>query len=91
MNTMTTTTFTTRLDVGLKSRLQRIAEQDRRSASFMANQAIENFVAEREATIELVELGLKLADKGVSISQAAIQKWMRGPANAPFPKPDTFE
>ena len=91
MNTMTTTTFTTRLDVGLKSRLQKIAEQDRRSASFMANQAIENFVAEREATVELVELGLKLADKGVSISQAAIQEWMRGPANAPFPKPDTFE
>ena len=74
MNTMTTTTFTTRLDVGLKTRLQRIAEQDRRSASFMANQAIENFVAEREATMELVELGLKLADKGVSISQEAIQK-----------------
>lgn len=91
MNTMPTTTFTTRLDVGLKARLQQIAEYDRRSASYMANQAIQNLVEEREATRELIHTGLELVEKGVSISENAINEWMNGPENAPFPKPDTFE
>ena len=36
---MTTTTFTTRIDLGLKRRLEQVAERDKRSASFIANQA----------------------------------------------------
>ncbi len=46
---------------------------------------------EHEATIDLVELGLELADMGISISEAAIHAWMHGPKDAPFPEPDTFE
>lgn len=88
---MSTIPFTTRLDADLKSRLQKIAAQDSQSVSFMAKQAIENFVAEREATMDLVDLGLKLADKGVSIPEKAIQDWMRGPADAPFPRPDSSQ
>ena len=88
---MPTTTFTTRLDVDLKARLQKIAEYDRRSASYMANQAIQNLVEEREATRQLVETGLMLADQGISISEGAIHAWMNGPEDAPFPEPDTFE
>ena len=88
---MPTSTFTTRIDVDLKERLQKIAQYDRRSASFMANQAILNLVEEREATRELIETGLMLADKGISISSEAIHAWMNGPEDAPFPEPDTFE
>lgn len=88
---MTTATFTTRMDPDLKQRLQKIADYDRRSASFVANQAILNMVEEREATRELVETGLMLADKGISISEGAIHAWMNGPENAAFPEPDTFE
>ena len=88
---MPTSTFTTRIDVDLKERLQKIAQYDRRSASFMANQAILNLVEEREATRELIETGLRLADKGISISSEAIHAWMNGPEDAPFPEPDTFE
>lgn len=91
MTTMPTTTFTTRLDVDLKERLQKIAQYDRRSASFMANQAIQNLVEEREATRELVKTGLELAEKGISISEDAVTAWMNGPEDASFPKPDTFE
>lgn len=92
METMATSTFTTRIDVGLKERLQKIARLDRRSASFMANQAIENFVEEREATRALVETGLMMIEKGApTISAEAIHEWMHGPDGAPFPEPDTFE
>jgi len=92
MQTMPTAIFTTRMDVDLKSRLQKIAGYDRRSASFVANQAILNHVEEREATRELVETGLMLVEKGApSISEGAIHAWMNGPEDAPFPEPDTFE
>jgi predicted transcriptional regulator len=91
MTTMATTSLTTRIDSDLKSRLQRVARLERRSASYIANQAIQNLVEEREATRELVETGRMLADKGVSISPEAIHAWMHGPADAPFPEPDTFE
>lgn len=88
---MPTATFTTRMDVDLKERLQKIAGYDRRSASFVANQAILNLVEEREATRELIETGLMLADQGISISEGAIHAWMSGPEDAPFPEPDTFD
>ena len=88
---MPATPFTTRLDVGLKARLQRVAEYDCRSASFVANRAIQSFVEEREATRALVEIGLELAKEGISISDEAITAWMNGPEDMPFPKPDTFE
>ena len=63
---MGTSIFSTRIDSDLKEELQRIAKAERRSASFIANQAIENLVAERRATRELVELGMQLAEQGAS-------------------------
>jgi predicted transcriptional regulator len=92
MQTMPTSTFTTRIDADLKERLQNIARQEQRSASFMANQAIEHFVEEREATRALVETGLMLIETGApTISSEAIHAWMNGPEDAPFPEPDSLK
>ncbi|NRA85894.1 MAG: hypothetical protein HRU28_00580 [Rhizobiales bacterium] len=91
MTHMPTTTFTTRIDTELKTRLEKIARFDDRSASYMANRAIQNMVEEREATRDLVQTGLELVERGVSVSEAAVDKWMRGSEDAPFPEPDTFE
>lgn len=89
---MPTSTFTTRIDASLKERLQNIARQEQRSASFMANQAIEHFVDEREATMALVETGLMLIEKGApTISSDAIHAWMNGAEDTPFPEPDIFK
>lgn len=85
---MATTTFTTRLDKDLKSRLEAIARYEDRSASYMANQAIKALIDEREATHELVATGLALIDKGVSISEEAVDAWFEGDDDAPFPKPE---
>jgi predicted transcriptional regulator len=82
---MTTTTFTTRIDLGLKKRLEQLAERDRRSASFVANQAIQNWVEEREATRELVLVGLELAKTGRSMSETDVDAWLRQPDDAAFP------
>ena len=91
MKTMPTIPFTTRLDTGLKIRLEKIAQYEDRSTSYVANRAIQNFVEEREATRDLIEVGLHLVEKGVSISESAIDSWLNSPEDSPFPKPDTFE
>lgn len=87
MNTMATSTFTTRINSDLKAELERIARADKRSASFIANQAIENLVEERRATRELVELGLQLIEQGApNIQPEDIHAWMLSDDDsAPFP------
>lgn len=82
---MTTTTFTTLIDLGLKKRLEQLATRDKRSASFVANQAIQNMVEEREATRELVLVGLELVKSGHSISEEDIDTWLRNSDDIAFP------
>jgi len=84
---MPTKSFTTRIDADLKAELERIARAEKRSASFMANQAIQNLVEERKATHELVELGLELIEQGApSISGEDMHAWMLSEDDsAPFP------
>ena len=87
---MTTTTFTTRIDTDLKTRLQKIAETDQRSASYMANEAIRLMVEDREATQKLIEFGLEDIKRGIAISEEAVDAWLDGPEDAQFPEPDVF-
>lgn len=89
MSIMPTTTFTTRIDKDLKARLEKIAKYDNRSASFVANEAIRHVVEEREATHELVNVGLAMIDKGVGmVSREAVDEWLNGGCEGPFPQPD---
>ena len=77
MNTMSSASLTTRIDPDLKAELEQIARFERRSASFMANQAIRNLVEERRATRELVDTGLALVETGApSISSGDIHAWL---------------
>jgi predicted transcriptional regulator len=84
---MATTSFTTRIDADLKSELERIARSEKRSTSFMANQAIQNLVEERKATQELVEAGLALVGQGApSIPAEDMHAWMLSEDESePFP------
>ena len=87
---MPTTTFTTRIDQDLKARLERIARLENRSASDVANRAIEAAVLEREATHELVDIGLQMIDDGVgTVSRKAVQGWLKSEEDIAFPQPDT--
>lgn len=88
---MPTIPFTTRLDTGLKAKLEVIAQYEGRSASYMANQAIQALINEREERRELIKTGLQLVDKGVSISSESINNWFQSDFDTPFPEVDTFE
>lgn len=86
---MPTVSFTHRIDVDLKSDLDDIAQFENRSASFVANQAIQNFVEERKATRALVETGLELIEQGASgIPAEDIHAWMLSDDDSQtFPEP----
>ena len=87
MRTMPTTPFTARIDQELKTELEQIARYERRSAGFIAGQAIRNLVEERRATRELVETGLKLVEMGApSLSSQDFHAWLEGDENVGFPR-----
>lgn len=84
---MASTSFTHRMDPALKEELERIARFEDRSASYMANQAIRAFVAEREATRELVREGLRQVDgAGPSVSADEVRDWLLADDERPFPE-----
>lgn len=83
---MPTTSFTTRIDTDLKTDLEQIAQFEDRSASYMANLAIRNFVEERKATRELVDVGLEMVARGMpGIVPEAVHDWMLVDDERPFP------
>lgn len=84
---MGTTSFTTRIDTDLKQSLERIAQFEDRSASWVANQAIRSFIEEREATRELLKTGLALvAQDATAISASSVHQWMNGDDEKAFPQ-----
>ena len=88
--TMPTASFTTRIDSDLKKSLERIAEYEDRSASWVANRAIKAFVEEREATRALVNTGLELVERGTQgVPSGAIHQWLKDDEAKPFPKSDS--
>lgn len=89
---MPTASLTTRIDMNLKTELEQIARFDRRSASFMTNQAIKNLVEERKATRELIQTGLSLVKTGAAtLSSDDIHQWFMAGEDAPFPQSQIIE
>ena len=85
-NIMQNTTFTTRIKPELKARLEQIAKYEDRSASYMANQAIQALVEEREATHGLVKTALELIDNAEIHDEKSVDAWLGSPAGNSFPK-----
>jgi predicted transcriptional regulator len=83
---MPTASFTARIDADLKTQLEAIARFEDRSASWLANQAIRNFVEERIATRELLRAGLALIERGAEgVAPDAVHEWLLADDDQPFP------
>jgi predicted transcriptional regulator len=83
---MASASFTHRMDPELRAELERIARFEDRSASYLANQAIRAFVAERQATRDLVREGLRQIEAGApSLSSDQVQEWFLADDDGPFP------
>lgn len=70
------TTLTVRLDARLKKKLDKLAGSTRRSKSFLAAEAIANFVELNEWQIKEIKAGLKEADEGKFVSDEEVRAWV---------------
>ena len=74
------------MDPELRTEIERIARFEDRSASYVANQAIRAFVAERQATRDLVREGLRQVEAGApSLSPDEVHDWFLADDDRPFP------
>jgi predicted transcriptional regulator len=71
---MPSTTITVRLEGEVKDRLDRLAESTQRSKSFLASEAIREFVENNEWQIAETRAALKEADAGDFASDSDVKK-----------------
>ncbi|MGA9527822.1 MAG: CopG family ribbon-helix-helix protein [Terriglobales bacterium] len=71
------TVLTLRLDAKLKSRLDRLSKSMNRSRSFVAAQAIQEFVSVNEWQVSEIKKGLLEADAGKFATDEEVQKTIR--------------
>ena len=73
------TTMTIRLDADIKSRLDKLADATQRSKSYLAAEAVREFVELNEWQVQEIKAGLREADAGDFATepelQAVLAKW----------------
>ncbi|HEX3094984.1 MAG TPA: ribbon-helix-helix protein, CopG family [Candidatus Angelobacter sp.] len=74
---MSTTVLTLRLDAGLKKQLDKLASATQRSRSFLASEAIREYIALNDWQIEEIKKAVKEADRGDFATERDVQKVMK--------------
>jgi predicted transcriptional regulator len=69
------TTLTVRITPEVKRRLESVAERVRRSKSFLAAEAIEEFLAVQEWQIAAIKEGIAAADRGDLVPHDDVRAW----------------
>lgn len=72
---MTTTTMTIRLEPEMKYRLDQLAEVTQRSKSFLASEAINEYLKVHEWQLFEIKQGIEEADKGQLVDHESILKF----------------
>lgn len=70
------TTLTVRVECSVKERLEAVAKQLNRSKSYLASEAIEEFVAVQEWQIKGIEEAMKSLDAGEGVSHEEVVRWV---------------
>ena len=86
---MRSTTFTVRVDTGVKKRLERLAKSTGRSRSFLAAEAIGEYLDTNEWQVSGIKRAIASLDRGEGISHESVRDWVAswGGANEkPVPK-----
>jgi RHH-type transcriptional regulator, rel operon repressor / antitoxin RelB len=86
---MSSTTFTVRVDAVVKKRLERLAKSTGRSRSFLAAEAIGEFVDVNEWQIAGIKAAIQSLDRGEAIPHEEVKEWVRSWGRAkerPAPK-----
>jgi predicted transcriptional regulator len=90
---MASSPFSVRLDAKLKKRLELEASRSSRSAGFVLQQAVEEYLDAKDYFREEMRKALKEAEKGAFVSEDAMDKWFMSlgtKRELPPPQPDVF-
>lgn len=86
---MGSTTFTIRVDTGVKKRLERLAKSTGRSRSFLAAEAISDYLEVNEWQVTGIKRAIASLDRGEAIPHEAVKDWVASwstPTEKPAPK-----
>jgi RHH-type transcriptional regulator, rel operon repressor / antitoxin RelB len=86
---MRSTTFTVRVATGVKKRLERLAKSTGRSRSFLAAEAINEYLEVNEWQVTGIKRAIASLDRGEGIPHSLVKDWVGswGSANEkPVPK-----
>ena len=72
-----TETLSIRLDADTKKRLDALAQRSKRSKSFLAAEAISQYVAAEEWQLDEIRAGIADLDEGRSASHDKVSKWLK--------------
>lgn len=87
---MSSSTFTVRVDSAVKKRLEKLAKSTGRSRSFLAAEAISEYVDVNEWQIAGIKAAMQSVDRDGDIPHEQVKQWVRswgGRKERPMPKP----
>ena len=73
---MSSTTFTVRVDSVVKKRLEKLAKSTGRSRSFLAAEAIGEFVDVNEWQIAGIKRAMQSLDRGEGVAHEQVREWV---------------
>jgi predicted transcriptional regulator len=73
---MSSATFTVRVDSAVKKRLEKLAKSTGRSRSFLAAEAIEEYVDVNEWQVAGIKRAMESMDRGEGIPHEEIKQWL---------------
>jgi RHH-type rel operon transcriptional repressor/antitoxin RelB len=71
-----TTTLTIRVPTNLKRRLDRLAKQSKLSKSWLATDAVQQYVDEQERQATLIEKADREVDAGRFVPHSVVRQWL---------------
>jgi len=86
---MGSTTFTVRVDSAVKKRLERLARSTGRSRSFLAAEAIGEYLDVNEWQVAGIKRAVASIERGEGIAHSAVKEWVAswgGADEKPVPK-----
>ena len=73
---MSFATFTVRVDSGVKKRLERLAKSTGRSRSFLAAEAINEYLEVNEWQMDGIQRAIASLDRGEGIPHDSVKDWI---------------
>ena len=75
-STSDTTTFTIRVSIDVKKRLDKLAKATSRTRSWLAADAVATYVTEQDWQLAEIEEGIKDADAGRIVAHEDVKRWL---------------